>query len=166
MTEGIDIKKVMQIIEEAQAYFKAQGINQWQNGYPSEETIEEDIVNQHSYVLVKDGKIVGTVAICLGPDPNYNKIYEGQWLSEEAYIAIHRIAIANQYKGSGLSSIIIEEVEKICLEGGIYNIRVDTHRENKSMQRLLEKNGFEYCGIIYVADGSERVAFEKEIKNK
>ena len=52
-----DLPEVMKIIKEAQSYFKEQGIDQWQNNYPNEEVIKNDIKNNHSYVLVKDGKI-------------------------------------------------------------------------------------------------------------
>ena len=38
-----DIKEIINIIEEAQSYFKANGIDQWQNGYPNEESIMNDI---------------------------------------------------------------------------------------------------------------------------
>ena len=38
---------------------------------------------------------------------------------------------------------------------------MDTHEDNISMQRLLEKNNFKYCGIIYLEDGNKRIAFEK-----
>jgi hypothetical protein len=29
------------------------------------------------------------------------------------------------------------------------------------MRRMLEKHGFVYCGIIYLQNGDERVAYEK-----
>jgi hypothetical protein len=29
---------------------------------------------------------------------------------------------------------------------------------------MLEKNGFIYCGIIYLSDGQERLAYEKVLK--
>ena len=32
------------------------------------------------------------------------------------------------------------------------------------MQRMQAKNGFEYCGIIYLEDGAERIAFEKLVE--
>lgn len=49
----------------------------------------------------------------------------------------------------------------MCRGKEIKSIRIDTHQDNKSMQRLILKNNFEYCGIIYVEDGSERLAYEK-----
>ena len=58
-----DIERVMEIIKQAQQYFKEKGINQWQNGYPNAKVIENDIKNGHSFVLIKNNKIVGTIAI-------------------------------------------------------------------------------------------------------
>ena len=29
------------------------------------------------------------------------------------------------------------------------------------MQHLIEKNGFKRCGIIHIADGSPRIAYER-----
>jgi len=41
------------------------------------------------------------------------------------------------------------------------DLKIDTHRDNVIMQRALEKSGFTYCGIIYLKDGSERLAYQK-----
>ena len=158
-----DISNIMNIIKQAQAYFKEQGINQWQNDYPNSEVIGEDIDNKYSYVLLKDKKILATAAISFDGEKTYEAIYEGKWISNNEYAVIHRIAVDNSYKGFGLSSEIIKNVEKLCLNNGVHSIKVDTHEENISMQKLLGKNQFKYCGIIYLEDGSKRIAFEKMI---
>ena len=38
-----DISRVIDIINQAKTYFKNNDIDQWQDGYPNEETIEKDI---------------------------------------------------------------------------------------------------------------------------
>lgn len=155
-----DVNNVMKIIKQAQDYFKSQGVDQWQNGYPNEETIENDIKNDESYVLEKDGEIVATTMLTFNGEPTYDSI-QGKWLSNDKYATIHRVAVDNTHKGKGLSSQIIKYVEKNCLDKGIHSIKVDTHEDNTSMQRLLEKNDFKYCGVIYLEDDSKRIAFEK-----
>ncbi|WZL78256.1 hypothetical protein QBE55_12145 [Eubacteriales bacterium mix99] len=40
------------------------------------------------------------------------------------------------------------------------NIRMDTHSDNLTMQHVVEKDGFERCGIIYEKDGSPRIAYQ------
>lgn len=155
---------VMQIIEQAQAYFKEAKVNQWQNNYPNLDTIKGDINKGNSYVLLKNGILVGTVAVIFDGEKAYDRIYDGKWLSRGPFAVIHRLAVDSNYKGLGLSQVILKSIEKLCYEKDIHSIKVDTHKGNMSMQAFLKKSGFQYCGIIYLEDGNERVAFEKTLK--
>ncbi len=67
---------------------------------------------------------------------------------------LHRVA------GDGKAHGIFDAIAKFC-EQKISHLRIDTHEDNKVMQHLIEKNGFQRCGIIYVEDGSPRIAYEK-----
>ncbi len=156
-----DIDRIMDIIGQAQTFLREHGIDQWQNGYPNRLTIKDDMDRGDSYVLTINGIVVGTVAIIFGIEKTYKHIYNGKWLSDDEYATIHRIAIDSKYKGLGFASHIFKEVEEMCLKRGIHSIRIDTHEANHPMQRLLRKNKFKYCGIIYLDDGSKRLAYEK-----
>lgn len=158
-----DIDNIMNIIKQAQNYFKENGIDQWQNNYPNSETIKNDIKGGNSYVLLNENKIVATAVISFDGEKTYDTIYNGEWLSNNEFAVVHRIAVDNSCKGRGVSSLIIKSAEKLCREKGIHSIKIDTHKENMSMQKLLKKNEFEYCGIIYLEDKNERIAFEKLI---
>lgn len=160
-TVKADVDNVMVVIKQAQEYFKEKGIDQWQNNYPNSDTINNDISNGHSYVLLKDDNIVATVAVSFDGEITYNNIHYGKWLTDDKYAVIHRIAVDNTYKGLGLSSEIIKRIEELCLSKDVHSIKVDTHKENLPMQKVFKKNNFEYCGIIYLLDGNERIAFEK-----
>ena len=164
-TKTEEIPQVMKMIDQAKVYMKSQGIDQWQNGYPNAEEIGKDIEKGYSYVMEDEGKIIGTMAVLFANDPNYEKIYEGAWkTAEEPYVAIHRVAVDEDCKGKGIAGAMMEAVEALCRERGVRSFKNDTHRDNKSMQRFQAKAGFEYCGIIYLADGAERIAFEKLIE--
>ena len=164
-TKKEDIAGIMRIVRQAQEYMKQQGIDQWQNGYPNEASFEADIEKEYSYVMEEDGKIIGTMAVVFDGESDYNHIYEGAWkTTEEPYAAVHRVAVDAECKGKGIAWAMIEEVVKLCRERGVCSIKNDTHKDNKSMQRLQAKTGFEYCGIIYLKDGAERIAFEKLIE--
>ena len=161
-----DIGEVMPIFEEARRTIAALGIDQWQNGYPSEDVIFADIELGQSYVCEIDGRICGTFAMLENGEPTYDKIYDGHWLTGDDsrdYIAIHRVAISVSSRGSGLSGKIIGFAADFAMEKGRRSLRIDTHRGNAVMRRMLEKNGFKYCGIIYLESGDERVAYEKVI---
>ena len=161
-----DIGEVMPIFEEARKTIAALGIDQWQNGYPSEDVIVADVELDQSYVCEIDGKICATFAMLENGEQTYDKIYDGHWLTGDKsrdYIAIHRVAISVYSRGSGLSGKIIDFAADFAMEKGRRSLRIDTHRGNAVMRRMLEKNGFQYCGIIYLENGDERVAYEKVI---
>lgn len=156
-TELKDLPAVMEIYDFARAFMRANGNEtQWIDGYPSEELIRQEIEAGHSFVCTdQENDIQGTFCFILGEDPTYQHIYEGAWLRDgEPYGVIHRMAASGKTKG------ISEACLNWCFEQ-CGNIRVDTHRDNKVMQHILTKYGFQRCGIIYVKNGTERIAYQK-----
>ena len=158
LTTTNDLNAVMTIINQAKKYFKEQGINQWQDGYPNENSIINDIDHQEAYVLEINGEIVATAMISKALEPNYNYI-DGKWLQNANYITVHRIAIRNDQKGNGLAKIIMDEAAKLYPK--LPSIRIDTHDDNLSMQHFLTKYGFTHCGTIYLENKETRRGYEK-----
>lgn len=154
-TRTEDIAALLRIFAAARRFMADTGNpNQWRNGYPSEEIIANDISRGNSHV-VEDSThgIVGTFCFIIGEDPTY-KVIEGNWKNNLPYGTIHRIASDGRCRG------IADACLEWCLRQ-IDNIRIDTHADNRVMQRWIEKQGFEYCGIIHVADGSPRKAYQR-----
>lgn len=156
-----DVDNIMTIINKAQQKFKMNNIDQWQNNYPNKEVIKDDIKNENSYVLIVDDKLVGTVYFSFEKEATYEKIYTGNWLSNKAYGVIHRLAVDVDYQNRGFAAMILENIYQLCLNNSVYSIKVDTHQDNIAMQKLLLKQGFIKCGIIYLKDGAKRLAYEK-----
>lgn len=154
-----DIKRTMEIINQAKAYFKQNGVDQWQQGYPDENSIAKDICEQKGYMLSMDEEIVGYLCLDFDGEASYNSL-KGQWNNPDDYAVIHRLAIDNRCKGKGLASKAYKLVENICLEKGVHSIRADTDMDNVNMRHSLEKNGFKYCGTVFF-DYSDKVAYEK-----
>lgn len=163
ISEKKDIDQIMQIIADARESIGRLGIDQWQYGYPTRDLIKEDVSLLRSHVVEIDGEIVATFALINDGEPTYNKIYCGSWLNDGKYVALHRIAISGEYRGQGIAEKIIEFFVDYAKSGDFSSIRVDTHTGNLPMRKMLEKNGFEYCGTIHLLDGQPRVAYEKLI---
>ena len=154
-TEARDLEAVMEIYASAREFMRDNGNgNQWGNSHPARALIEMDIVNKDSYVVEENGEIVGAFFFKIAEDPTYKVIYGGEWLGGGEYGVIHRIAVKHHGRG------IVGFVYSHCF-GIINNLRIDTHKDNIPMQRSLEKAGFRYCGIIHLASGDERIAFQK-----
>lgn len=164
-----DIDAVMAIIEEARSTIAALGIDQWQNGSPNRAMITQDMALGQGRVVVADsGEIVGTFALIYDGEPTYDIIEGGKWLTPDhnspedfSYIAIHRVAVSVAHRGSGVSTAIMGYAEEFARILGKTSLRIDTHRGNVVMRRMLEKHGFVHCGTIYLQNGDERVAYEK-----
>lgn len=155
-----DSSAILEIVQEAQKALKEANIDQWQNGYPNEESIHSDINAGISYVVEKNNKVVATVAYLFEEDPNYITPLSGKWIGNQNYACIHRIAIKTQEKGSEVSSYLMEQLKQLALEKEVDSIRVDTHKDNFRMQRYLKKHGFIKIGVIALQDGALRDAFE------
>lgn len=97
------------------------------------------------------------------PEPNYARIL-GAWRNDEAYLTLHRVAADPAVHG--LARAMFAFAEKRAREQGIYNLRIDTHKMNQGMQRVIRKAGFVHCGVIHLADGAPREAFQKIVKNE
>ncbi len=160
-----DIKSILEIIKQAQNYFNENGIDQWQNDYPNEKIIKEDILKSVSYVILEDEKIIATFMSAIEEDVSYKEIYDGNWINQDEYAVIHRIAVNNNYKGKGVVAFAVKYVTEKVQKENIKSIRIDTHEDNRSMRKALEKNGFKACGTIYLLDGAKRIGFEKKLSN-
>ena len=152
-----DLTRVLEIYQIARNFMRENGNpTQWGEKFPPKELLEEDIKKEQLYVITSEQEnetIHGVFAFIIGEDETYQKIENGAWISEDIYGTIHRLASSGKQKG------IFAECTAFCKKQ-INHIRVDTHHDNKKMQYLIPKYGFRECGIIYVNDGSPRIAYE------
>ena len=148
-----DFYQIMKIYKYAQDYMIQSGNpTQWGHFYPDAELIQSDIRQNVCKVIYDENGIHGVFALFEGIDPTYAYIENGNWLNDDPYITIHRLAGDGQVHG------LFHCVANYC-KNIFRNIRVDTHADNKTMQKLIEKDGFTKCGIIYIKDGTPRIAY-------
>ncbi len=151
-----DIPAIMDILETAKASLKGMGLDQWQYGYPNQGTVEDDIAAGAGFVLNIGHEIAGYMALCVGAEPGYERIFDGGWLLDADYYAtVHRVALSEKNKGQGLSGEIMRAAEDLARSRGCLSIRVDTHPGNTVMQRMLGGQGYTHCGQFCLPDGEE-----------
>lgn len=148
-----DFDRILEIYRIAREFMAKTGNpTQWGTNYPPISMLEGDIPAGNLYV-VEDDLIHGVFAYFTEPDPTYGYIEDGAWLDHSPYGTIHRVA------GDG-SGGIFTAVLQFAMEQNPH-VRIDTHADNKVMQHVLEKHGFQRTGIIYLEDGDPRIAFER-----
>ena len=151
-----DIPEIMKVVDAAKGIMRQSGnMHQWGEGYPSEAVIAADMERNGGFVVEDDKKIVGYFAFLQSPEPTYAKIFEGKWIDDTLpYHVVHRIASNPDAHG------IFSSIMDFCFSHDT-NIRIDTHRDNKIMQHVILKQGFSYCGIIYLLSVDELLAYQK-----
>lgn len=156
IAEPSQVPQIMDVIEAAKKIMRSNGnLNQWIGGYPSKEAILNDISKDSGFVVYDNDRIVGYFAFVPSPEHTYATIYEGRWLDDSLpYHVIHRIGSYPDVHGIFKAIIDFAFAQDS-------NIRIDTHRDNKIMQHNILKEGFSYCGIIYLESGDERLAYQK-----
>lgn len=148
-----DLPRIEEVYAYARAFMVRTGNpNQWGTTNPRHEWLVDDIKKGLLYVITLDDQIHGVFYFYIGKDPTYGSIEEGQWKYPEPYGTIHRIA------SDGSGGILRTAVE-FCSQM-INHIRIDTHHDNIVMQKAVAKLGFARSGIIRLANGDPRIAYE------
>ena len=154
-----DLGEIMDIYKSAQDFMiKTGNPNQWGHSYPKEELIKKDIANGNCYLVCDGSGPHGVFALLDDNEPTYEYIENGEWLNDDIYATVHRIASDGKLHG------IFECAINYCKTKSD-NIRIDTHKNNIIMQKQIEKHGFQKCGTIYVADGTARIAYQWSSKS-
>lgn len=154
-----EIPAIWKILQQAIERRKADGSEQWQDGYPNEQTIQNDLANGCGYVLVENDRILAYAAIIFDVEPAYTDI-QGKWLTNKDYVVVHRVATSNEAIGKGIATQLFKLIEDMALDSNVYSIKVDTNFDNLAMLRILDKLDYTYCGEVFFR-GSARKAFEK-----
>lgn len=154
-TRESDLADIEEIYSSAKRFMRESGNKfQWNGEYPNAKSAADDMKLGIGYVCVENGEILAVFAFGIGIEPTYNIIYEGNWLNSAPYAYMHRVAVKKH--GMGIIDFCFNECFKM-----FPNLKIDTHKDNIPMQKVLVRNGFKLCGIIYLENGDERLAYQK-----
>ncbi len=159
-----DMPVIRRMIAEGRASLADRGIDQWRIHYPDDTAFGGDLAVGQLWVLSgPDGAPVAVAALCFGEDPTYRCITDGRWTGDALYAAIHRVAVSAALRGQGIAGELFGALCAVAAQSGMRWVRADTHADNASMRRALEKSGFKLRGRIRTAHGEPRVAYEKRL---
>lgn len=156
-----EVSRIWEIVRQAIQRRKADGSKQWQDGYPNEEIIQNDVANGAGFVLLEDDTIVGYCAILINDEPAYAGI-QGSWLTNGDFVVFHRLAIADTHIGRGLAKKMFQYIEEFAIANNIGSVKADTNFDNPAMLNTFDKMGYTYCGEVFFR-GSARRAYEKVV---
>ncbi len=158
----IDSAPIWEILKDAILRRKKDGSNQWQDGYPNPESVQNDIEKGVGFVLTENESIIGYSAILINDEPEYANIV-GKWISNTDFVVFHRVAIAETHLGKGMAKLIFTFIEEFAKDNNILSVKADTNFDNGAMLSLFDKSGYVYCGEVHFR-GSPRKAYEKVLE--
>ncbi|MDR0550625.1 MAG: N-acetyltransferase, partial [Spirochaetaceae bacterium] len=154
-----DFDAVMSLYAGAREFMRRNGNpTQWGETHPAPELVRQDIENGTGFVCTgEDNSLLAAFYFSMEEEPSYCAIlpdppFPGRWLNDKPYGVVHRIA---SVPGRGAGEFCLRWCFEQC-----GNVRIDTHRANIPMRRLLAKLGYTQCGIITIDGWGDRIAFQ------
>ena len=142
-----DAPLCLSFIEDAKAFQREQGIIQWTEDYPNLDTVLRDTEKMRGYVICDGDEAFGYVCVDFGGEKSYDRV-EGDWKSSGKYGVIHRLAFGKKSRGKGATKAVFPLIKELCKAENASSIRVDTGSENKLVQHIFEREGFEKVGTL------------------
>lgn len=158
-----DVPEIWSILQQAIHRRKLDGSRQWQDGYPNEEVLRQDIDKGVGYVLTIDDAVAGYAAILINDEPAYHEL-KGSWITNGDFVVLHRLAVSDQFLGQGIAQKMLLHAEQVALKNDINSVKIDTNFDNAPMLKIVEKLGYQYCGEVTFRGGA-RMAFEKVLSS-
>lgn len=166
LANNADIDSIMEIVHGAQVALRELGIDQWQDGYPTQNIIVEDISNCVGYVAcTPSGEVVGYEAVVLTGEEVYKQLPDDVWNTPKEYVVVHRLCVQREYTRMGVAKELMVFAAQHAMNHGIYAFRIDTHKGNVRMMTMLSQLGFKRVGVVCY-DSGEREAFDMKLSDK
>lgn len=142
-----NLSEILNIVSKCINYMESQGIYQWNEFYPNEDIIENDIEREQCYVLKDNGKCIAYVAINEEQSPEYSEIkwfYDGRKV-----LVIHRLSVHPEAQGKGIAKKMLNSIEDMATKNNYSCIRLDAYSGNETALKLYENLGYKKAGQVY-----------------
>lgn len=150
----------MRMYKNAIAHMNEIGIPQWDEIYPSEEFIREDIDLDEMVIGLSDDRVVCAFTVNQDCDEQYEN---GDWRYPDlSFSVIHRLCVDPNYQGRGVGSQILHYIEDTLRSETIESIRLDAFSQNPIALRLYAKHGYNKVGEVTFRKGVFYL-FEKKL---
>ena len=107
-----DLQAVIELVAQGRAALARQGVDQWQDGYPSPETIRRDLLRGDGRIVRIDGAAAAYAAFVFDGEPAYDRIEEGSWAAEGPYVAVHRLVVGERFVRRGVAAALLREAAR------------------------------------------------------
>jgi GNAT superfamily N-acetyltransferase len=155
-----DFNAVVQIYKNAVRALIENNIYQWDELYPDEHILLDDIAKGAMYAALHEGNVVSVFVL----NREYPEQYlEGKWRCGDNYIILHRLCVNPRYQRKGVGTRTMLQIEELAKEQGFSALRLDAFSENPFALKIYEKLNFSKTGEVKARKGTFYL-FEKALK--
>lgn len=135
------------------------GIDQWDEIYPSESMVSDDIANGHVYTFRED-ILIGSITINSILTEEYAHI---PWeYTDVPILVFHRLMVHPEHQGKGHARRIMNEAEALAIARSATAVRLSAYQHNPTSLRLYESMGYSAVGEVEFRKGIF-ICFEKKL---
>lgn len=153
-----DVNVIINMLKQIAQWMKDKDINQWKfllDGGDDEE-IEQAILNNETYIVLKDRDIVATFTL-LAEQSEWDREIWGIDISSKS-LYLHRLAIYPAYMGKGIGKSVLTWIENNVQDKDY--IKLDCVANNPKLNNFYRTNNFELVGLV-----AGHSKYQKSIRN-
>ena len=141
------IAPVWALMRRARQSLQAQGIHQWDDAYPTRETVATDVARGTLFVLEEeDGTCIASVALDRLQSPEYASL---DWTTAEPALVVHRLCVEPTAQGRGHARQLMDFAESYASEQGCVSVRLDAYTGNSRSVELYRRRGYRAVGQVH-----------------
>jgi GNAT superfamily N-acetyltransferase len=141
-----DLVHVVKIYKNAINRMEKNNILQWDDLYPNEVILKDDILKEQMFLGEINNKIVSVVVL----NKNYDEEYKnGNWNYKDLpFAVVHRLCVNPDFQNKGIGNNTMLSIEKLLKKDGIETIRLDAFSLNPYALSMYEKLGYKKVGEV------------------
>ena len=158
-----DLDNIMLMYKSCVKGMLTNDIDQWDETYPNNGVIMEDLIAQSYFVAEENSIIIGGINIDQNQDPTYLEI---DWEDKsDSFLVVHRLGVKEEFWNKKIGKDLMLFTEKLVIEKGLKSIRLDTYSGNPKAMEFYRRLGYTELGAINLKPNkNEYYCFEKIIK--
>ena len=146
-----DLAEILRLFRAATTQMDAHGVYQWDEIYPDEGILGEDIARRNLTVGTIDGRIAVAFMLDYCEDSDYES---ADWqYCEQNIVVLHRLCVHPDFQHRKVAARAMDYIEESLRQAGVESVRLDAFSLNPYALRLYESRGYERAGQVRFRKG-------------
>lgn len=134
---------------------KKDGTSDWDEEYPNQEILRDDLEKERLFVLVEEERILATISIVEDEEPEMQSL---EWAKVRSCVLL-RLCVSPNYQGKGIGETMMRNISDYAKSKGFKATHHLAAKVNIAANRLYKRMGHRNLGMIHLYD-TDFIAYE------